>query len=269
MDYFLLILFVIICCLLLLYVLLKMDKRDKISELLENKRDLLNLYKFLISGLASAILVSGITYYGYRLQEKELEQNLLEKAPKFIINSTDDLFNAGYKEAYKLTNTQGMISYVTFQRYYQVSFKYKESFVKFKISFLGETNLQNTLENNWYFVPTLQNLDLDEIKSTIKEYIKNKLQTEDVYIDGQIMYSVDFLDYKNDRFKYVFSEVESKININHIEGKESEYHEYYNPNDYSGGFLVIPERDWQEEVYTNIDFAIDMLDNRNFSSNGV
>ena len=83
------------------------------------------------------------------------------------------------------------------------------------------------------------------------------------------MYSIDFLDYKNDRFKYVFSEVENKININYIEGKESEYHEYYNPNDYSGGFLVIPERDWQEEVYTNIDFAIDMLDNRNFSSNGV
>lgn len=269
MDYILLILFAMLCCLLLLYVLLKMDKNDKISELLEKKRDLLNLYNFLVSGLASVILVSGITYYGYQLQEKELEQNLLEQAPKFIINSTDDLFDVGYKEAYKLTNTQGMVSYLTFQRYYQISFKYKESFVKFKISFMEETDLQNIPENNWYFVPALQNLDLDEIKSTTKEYIKNKLQIKDVYIDGQIMYSVDFLDYKNDRFKYVFSELENKISINYIEGKGSEYHEYYNPNDYSGGFLVMSEKDWREELYTNIDFAIDMLDNRSSSPNSA
>lgn len=203
------------------------------------------------------------------MQEKQLEQDLLERAPKFTISSTEDLFDSGYKEAYKLTNTQGMVSYVTFRRYYQISFRYKESFVNFKISFIGEPVLQNMSENNWYFVPTLQNLDLDEIKSTIKEYIENKLQIEDIYIDGQIMYSVDFLDYKNDKFKYVFSEVENKIDINHIEGKGSEYHEYYNPNDYSGGFLVIPERDWREEVFSNIDFALEMQDNRNVFSSGV
>ncbi len=269
MNYLLLILLVIICCLLGLYALLKADKKAKISELLENKRDLLNLYNVLVSSTVSAVLVSGVAYYGYQLQEKELEQNLLEKAPKFTISSTDDLFDAGYKEAYKLTNTQGMISYVTFQRYYQISFKYKESFVNFKISFIGEPVLQDIPENNWYFVPTLQNLDLDEIKSTIKEYIKNKLQIEDSYIDGQVMYSVDFLDYKNDKFKYVFSEVENKIDIHHIEGKGSEYHEYYNPNDYSGGFLVIPERDWQEIVYSNIDLALKTIDNRNPSSGDV
>lgn len=147
-------------------------------------------------------------------------------------------------ENYYLINEKGVVSYVTINKNVTYNFRYKDESYQIRLTINNQNkSMENTSKNKWYFTPVISGFNTKNSIDFIKDTLKDKTG-EDLLVSGTDTFEVSFFDYKNDKFNFIYTEYDNKINLTSTEG-----------------YLQYPEKNigtvlWSEE---NIESTIESL----------
>lgn len=181
--------------------------------------------------------------------QKQLEITNRETAPLFHIEKrkSDD----GVNLEYYIKNDKGIASYVTFSKYANFSFQYQGEFYKTRLYFSNEDDIENNEEEQrWIFRTVVQDYDESSALEMVKSYLHEKTG-EDIWVNGDISLELSFIDYKNDKFNFYFSEFEDKIKLT-----QTNVNEFYSSYTHNMTYILRSEEQLENTIKNLIDSVL-------------
>ena len=193
------------------------------------------------------------------ISEKKTERDLLETAPYFNIRETNKFDKQGHSEAYVLENSKGLASYVSFRREEIYYFSYMNNSVSVNLINYNNGDLETfkPSSNQWFYVPTAQNIESQDVRQILEESFKEKTgQTINVLSDSY--YKVDFADYKNEQFTFYFSyyDGDTKLAFTDIEEYQKRI-STYGDDPLMMGVPLIPSPEYEKQVESIVNDVIE------------
>ena len=171
-----------------------------------------------------SILTVILTVQTNQIDEKQVEISERETSPAFNLTS----FVNDNEECYRLSNEKGMASYVTLDVEEQYNFLYQGESYKIGIGFFTQEiddnfNMTNE-QRELVFSVEDKGFDEEAAMDILNDYLQEKTN-EEIIIYNEKVLKVNFFDYKNDSYTFLFNEYDERIRLSRT---ASDY--YITPN---------------------------------------
>ena len=170
-----------------------------------------------VNSFITTLFLSFLVTIVLMLQTNQIEQQQVEiterdTSPLFRLDVDQE---AGIQK-YILSNEKGIASYVTLYIFESYHFSHNGESYEFNLLFSTEE------ENNKYnmdskckkliFIPEYQSFNREETYNIVREYVEEKIGRE-VIVSNSREIKLNFFDYKNEYFSFVFNEYDEEIKL--------------------------------------------------------
>lgn len=225
-------------------VIIDSNRKNKIEKYLESKKSIIDVCSKIFLG----ILTIFIAIQANTISKLSNEVNAAETAPLFDIQQVNDFEDNGLKEAYKLINKKGVAAYVSFSRRDTYYFSYLNRRCSFSVDIASNEDIQiKTEENEWFYIPVIQEYNNYDAARMIEEYFYENTG-EKITVFTERVFTVDFVDYKNEKFNFYFNfRYDGTLKLAYLDS-ESYYSSYNFSEDflYSGGMFLRENKSIEE-----------------------
>lgn len=212
--------------------------KEKINENIGINSWLTTLF---IVGFVGAVF----TYQNNQNNQKQVEIANRETAPLFYIEKRKS--NDGIGWEYYISNDKGIASYVTFSKYANFSFRYKDEPYRISLYFFNDDIENDESKQRWVFSPVVQEYDKEYALEIVKSYLLEKTG-EELIVNGEIILELGFIDYKNDKFNFSFNEYEDRIRLTATEANR-----YYSEYPHNRTIVLYSEEELESTIKSLIE----------------
>ena len=212
------------------FLLFNFRKSKRIENVVNKIEKRIHFNKLLTTVFLGSILTVILTAQTNQIDEKQVEISERETSPAFNLTS----FVNDNEECYRLSNEKGMASYVTLDVEEQYNFLYQGESYKIGIGFFTQEiddnfNMTNE-QRELVFSVEDKGFDEEAAMDILNDYLQEKTN-EEIIIYNEKVLKVNFFDYKNDSYTFLFNEYDERIRLSRT---ASDY--YITPNNITAYF---------------------------------
>ena len=212
------------------FLLFNFRKSKRIENVVNKIEKRIHFNKLLTTVFLGSILTVILTVQTNQIDEKQVEISERETSPAFNLTS----FVNDNEECYRLSNKKGMASYVTLDVEEQYNFLYQGESYKIGIGFFTQEiddnfNMTNE-QRELVFSVEDKGFDEEAAIDILNDYLQEKTN-EEIIIYNEKVLKVNFFDYKNDSYTFLFNEYDERIRLSRT---ASDY--YITPNNITAYF---------------------------------